>query len=190
MPAASGDDLDAFLAEIARREDCRLLPPIGQAQVSAGLLIPPGLRRFHERCGGAVLFVGAEFTWHVSGPDRLVPASPRLLTPQIAATVAAEHPNDLTNGCYVIADGGRESSTDPHIVVDLHPDRLGRCYCAFWDTFGLVGDMPVVALAVDELLGMLLQDEGHAAAWPDTYGDAYEPRLERPPERMVGPDSA
>jgi hypothetical protein len=59
-------------------------------------------------------------------------ASPRLLTPELAVRVAAEYPEDQTNSCYVVADGGRVSSTDLNIVVDLHPDRLGRCYLAFW----------------------------------------------------------
>lgn len=140
MPTAS-DDLDRVLAEIAARTDCRLLSPVGQAQLPAGLVVPPGVQRFHDRCGGAVLFTDAEFTWHVSGPGQLVPASPRLLTPQ----VAAEYPDDLTNGCYVIADSGDESSTAPHIVIDLHPDRVGRCYDAFWQDYGLVGEMPIVA---------------------------------------------
>jgi hypothetical protein len=55
MPAASGDDLDRVLAEIAGREDCLLLPPAGQAPVPVGVLVPPDLRRFHDRCGGAIL---------------------------------------------------------------------------------------------------------------------------------------
>lgn len=176
MPTAS-DDLDSVLAEIATRRDCRLLPPVGQAQVPAGLLVPPDLWRFHDRCGGAVLFMGAEFTWHVSGPSRLVPASPRLLTPQVAAEVAVEYPEDLTNGCYVIADSGDESSTVPHIVVDLHPDRVGRCYDAFWQTYGLVGEMPIVALTITEFLRVLLASGGHDAVLSGRYGDAYEPAL-------------
>jgi hypothetical protein len=121
MPAASGDDLDRVLAEIAGREDCRLLPPAGQAQVPAGLLVPPDLRRFHDRCGGAVLFLGAEFAWHVSGPDRLVPASPRLLNPETAARVAVENPDDLVDlagdACNARAAWFGEFTTEAHVVV-------------------------------------------------------------------------
>lgn len=32
---------------------------------------------------------------------------------------------NLTVACYVIADGGTGASTEPHIVIDLHPDRTG-----------------------------------------------------------------
>jgi antitoxin YokJ len=101
-------------------------------------------------------------------------ASPRLLTQEIAATVAAEYPTDLTNGCYVIADGGDGRSTDPHVVIDLHPDRVGRCYDASWQTCGLVGEMPVVALTVPELLHALLASEGQQGALPGRYGDARD----------------
>lgn len=151
-----------------------MLSPIGQAQVPVGVLVPDDLRRFYDRCGGVVLFADAPFTWHVSGPDRLVPASPRLLTPAIAARTAHEEPDDLTNSCHVIADGGRESATDQHVVIDLHPDRLGRCYDAFWDTYGLVGEMPVVALTIAELLEVLLASGGQVGALPGRYGDAYD----------------
>lgn len=173
MTAELDDGLDRVLAEISGRDDCRLLPPAGQARVPDGLAIPDELRRFHDRCGGAVMFTHGPFTWHVSGSDRLVPASPRLLTPAIAARVMAEHPDDLTNTCYVIADGG-ESATAPHVVIDLHPDRLGRCYDTFWDTYGLVGDMPVVAVTVTELLQVLLASRGQHGSLPRRYGDAYD----------------
>jgi hypothetical protein len=117
-----------------------------------------------------------------------VPASPRLLTPEIAPRVAVEYPNDLTNGCYVIADGGRDSSTDPNIVVDLHPDRLGRCYLAFWETYGVVGEMVVVALTLAELLRSLIELDGRMTASPAAYGDAYEPVLPWQVRRMVALD--
>lgn len=106
-----------------------MLPPAGPARLPDRFTLPGEVLRFHECCGGAVLFVGADFPWHVGVPDRVVPASPRLLTPEMAARVADEHPDDLSNGCFVIADGGRESSMDPTIVVDLQPTGWGA---AMW----------------------------------------------------------
>lgn len=188
MPIAAGRELDRVLAVVAARSDCRLLPPAGQARVTDGLSVPDDLRRFHERCGGAVLFTGTEYPLQVGVPDRVVAASPRLLTPEIAAGIAVEDPHDLTNSCFVIADGGRDSSTDPAVVVDLHPDRLGRCYVAFWDTFGVAGEMPVIAVTMDELLRVLLEHEGQVTALPDRYGDAYEPRLPLQPKQTVDLD--
>jgi antitoxin YokJ len=189
MPEPPGADLHRVLAAIAARNDCQLLPPAGPARVPDGVALPHDVSRFHERCGGAVLFIGTEFPWQVGVPDRVVAASPRLLTPEIATRVAVENPEDLTNECYVIADGGRESSTDANIVVDLHPDRLGRCYVAFWDTYGVVGEMPIVALTMAELLRALLEHDGRAASLPDRYGDAYEPRLPWQPKQIVELDT-
>ena len=189
MPDAADWDLLRILRVIIARSDCRLLPPAEPMRVLDGLVLPDDLRGFHSRCGGAVLFAGAELPWFVGVAGCVVAASPRLLTPQMAASLAVEYPEDLTNGCYVIADGGRSSSTDPNIVIDLHPDRLGRCYLAMWDTYGVVGEMPVVALSIGELLRVLLACGGRAAALPDRYGDAYEPRLPRHPTRVARLDA-
>lgn len=148
--------------------------PVRRACGRAGLVIPDDLGSLHERCGGAVLFEGAPFGWRVSGPDELVAASPRLLTRELADEIAATDPSDLTNGCYVIADMGAGTSTEPHVVIDLHPGRAGRCYATGWDTYGLVGEMPVVAHGVVELLYRLLETNGDQAMPPGpSYGDAY-----------------
>jgi hypothetical protein len=111
----------------------------------------------------------------VCGPDIFVPASPRLLGEKVAQQVARDDPGDLTNTCYVIVDGGQGSSTEPHLVIDLAPERVGRCYSATWDTYGIVGEMPVVATSIAELLELLLRDggeDGLSTATPDR--DAYD----------------
>lgn len=61
---------------------------------------------------------------------------------------------------------------------------------AFWETYGVVGEMPIVALTMAELLRALLENEGRAVALPDLYGDAYEPRLPWLPKRVVELDAA
>ncbi|MET8832473.1 hypothetical protein ABZV78_00950 [Micromonospora sp. NPDC004540] len=113
------------------------------------------------------------YQWRACGPDALVPASPRLLTEAVAWEVATEAPDDLTNGCYVIADGGA-AATDPHVVIDLHPTRAGRCYLVSWDTFGVVGEMPVVATSIPELLRWLLSTDGGNPTLARNQGDAYD----------------
>ncbi|HEX6681617.1 MAG TPA: hypothetical protein VF062_02430 [Candidatus Limnocylindrales bacterium] len=168
-------DLSAILAEIAGRPGCRVLPPAGQPPSIPDWDVPQDIAEFYRLCGGLLLFDQAPYAWRVSGPSGLVPASPRLLTPDLAARVAVEYPDDLTNGCYVIADGGNGMSTEPHVVVDLHPARAGRCYAAFWDTYGLVDQMPVVARDVAGLLRWLLASDPQTGDAPDTaYGDAYD----------------
>ncbi|WP_433061700.1 hypothetical protein [Dactylosporangium sp. CS-033363] len=156
------------LADIAQHGGCRLLPPVGPVP---GLRVPDDLRLFYEACGGAILFEGA---WTISGPEQLVPASPRLLGPELAAEVAAAQPDDLTNGCFVFAETG-PGGTASLVVVDLHPARAGRYYDAFWDRYGLVGEMPVIAVGVAEVLRRLLDTRGEPAAGiGPVYGDAYD----------------
>ena len=171
----SGAALTRVLDEVASRAGCRVLPPDGWPLAPANLAMPDDLHQFYEHCGGLVLFEQAAFPWRISGPHELVPASPRLLTPELTAEIAATDPTDLTNGCYVIADGGAGAATEPHVVIDLHPDRAGRCYQVFWDTYGLAGDMPIVAYGMAELLHRLLTSRGSQATLPGPHhGDAYQ----------------
>lgn len=92
--------------------------------------------------------------------------------------MAADHPEDLTNWCFVIADDGTGDSAAPHVVIDLHPARAGRCYATAWDTVGLVGDMPIIAVDMAGLIMWLLEAGGDAPAGGDrALGDAYQPTL-------------
>jgi antitoxin YokJ len=168
------DELLSVLAEVAQHRGCRLLPPAGPVTVPERFTLPEDLHRFYERCGGAVLFEGAPFEWTVSGPEQLVPASPRLLGPKSAQEIAAEYPDDLTNWCFVFAESG-PGSTDSLVVVDLHPARAGRYYDAFWDSYGLVGQMPILAVTAAELMRRLLDTQGtRAAHLGSDHGDAYD----------------
>ncbi|GHJ54524.1 hypothetical protein Nm8I071_38310 [Nonomuraea sp. TT08I-71] len=137
--------------------------------------LPDELRQFHDLCGGVLLFEDASFPRRVCGPGGFVPASPRLLTPEVAQQVAKDNPADLTNNCYVIVDGGQGLSTEPHVVMDLAPQRSGRCYTAAWDTYGLPGEMPLIATTIVELLQALLVDRGVEALPAGlSAGDAYD----------------
>jgi hypothetical protein len=168
------DELSRVLAEVAAHPGCRLLPPAGPVAVPDAFALTDDLRRFYELCGGAALFEGADFEWTVSGPHELVPASPRLLGPEAARDVAAEYPDDPTNWCFVFAQSG-PGSTASLVVVDLHPARAGRYYDAFWDSYGLGGEMPIIALTVAEVLHRLLDTRGERATHLEPFhGDAYD----------------
>ncbi|MEU9741173.1 SMI1/KNR4 family protein [Micromonospora chersina] len=162
-----------LLDRIACTHGCSILPPTGGAVAGRGHRIPDDLREFYELCGGAWLFRDGPYRWRVCGPDELVPASPRLLTEAIAREVMTEAPEDLTNGCYAVADGGG-AATDPHVVIDLHPTRAGRSYLVGSETYGLVGEMPVVATSVPELLRWLLSTDGANPTLATSQGDAYD----------------
>ncbi|MFC7219450.1 hypothetical protein ACFQLX_14905 [Streptomyces polyrhachis] len=168
--------LQQLLAEIAARQGCAIDPPSDQKPVlPVPHRLPGDLDDLFRRCGGVHLHIDAEYPWHIAGPSRLEPAGPLLLTQEIAEQVAAESPEDLTNDCYVIAQDSPGTSSGQYVVVDLHPTRLGRCYLTAWDTFGLVGDMPVVATSVTSLLRWLLRlGGGDPNDQTPALGDAYD----------------
>jgi antitoxin YokJ len=157
---AAPDPLEAILGQIAARDDCHVHPPRGQASVPAGLALPWEIRRFHALCGGATLFVDGSLPLRVSGPDELVPAAPRLMTPDIAAELRQTEPEGVASTCFVIVDNGEGGPTEEHVVVDLHPARLGRYYATFWDRFGVEADMPIVATSLAGLLEWLIATGG------------------------------
>ena len=65
----------------------------------------------------------------------------------------------------------------PLAVIDLAEGRHGRCYDAFHETYGLVGDMATVALTFQDLLASLSREGGEQRYWPEagwnSLGDAY-----------------
>ncbi|MGW2743907.1 hypothetical protein [Streptomyces sp. NPDC001450] len=61
------------------------------------------------------------------------------------------------------------------VDIDLHPQRVGRCYLTAWDSFGLVGEMPIVALSMAALLRWLLRlGGGNPMDHLPDLGDAYD----------------
>jgi hypothetical protein len=158
---------------ISRTPGCVVVPAAGTPTADPSHPIPADLQELYRQCGGAQLFRDGPYRWRLCGPNDLVPASPRLLTEDIAREILAENPDELTNGCFVVADGGG-ASTDLHVVIDLDQTRVGRCYLVAWDTYGLVGEMPIVATSVPDLLRWLLSAGGEYPALTASRGDAYD----------------
>ncbi len=81
---------------------------------------------------------------------------------------------DRSDYWYLLARG----SSGEGISIDLHPDRLGRCYDSFWDRHGLAGSCPVIALSFLDLLTRLMDSGGAHWYWLEadfgSLGDAYE----------------
>ena len=123
-----------------------------------------------------VLFHERALPWRVVPPGEFRPAARRFLAADDADQVLAGA-SDVAGTTFVFADQGG-ASTDEHLVVDLHPARAGRYYETFWDRFGLVGEMPIIARSVAEALVWLLETGGQGAeaalARRRPLGDAYD----------------
>jgi hypothetical protein len=164
-----------LLTEIGAHQGCAVESPDGtEVSVDAGHRVPTDLRALHRLCAGVLFHVNRDYPWWLTGPSGVMPAGPLLLTPEVAEQVAAEEPADLTNSCYVIAQESPGVISSQLVVIDLHPQRAGRCYLTAWDSFGLVGEMPIVALSVAELLQWLLHlGGGNPMDHLPDLGDAY-----------------
>jgi hypothetical protein len=152
--------LSDLLDDLAARPGWSLLP-VEDAAWEAPPAAPADLDELRRRCGG------------IRTPGGLVVAH-RVRSAQ-AAILGEAHPDDRSFHWYVIAETD-DSSTSERAVVDLHPDRLGRCYDAFWDRFAIAGSMPVIAESVTELLERLRHADGDAY-WSDLRegsADAYD----------------
>ena len=133
---------------------------------TAPVELPLDLRRFYELCGGADLFIGDDFECSVVPPSRFLPANDVILGERV--------PDDRSDFWYVVASTSEETLA----VIDLAESRLGRCYDAFHEIYGVAGSMPVIADSFTDLIVSLLSNAGSHWYWLQpgwkSLGDAYD----------------
>ena len=157
--------LDALI-EAKRREDCLISPPSGLPAISSLLTLPQDLKLFLDHCGGCKFHVGTEKEIAISGPKNLLSAN-------IEIAGCDEHIDDPSMAWFVIARSGLDK-----VVIDLSAGaRQGLCYDGFWDRYGVIGQMPIVALSFTEFVSKCLTSNSSCLYWHDarfgSYGDAY-----------------
>ncbi len=162
--------LDHLLEQLDERRDCRLLSPAGHPRLGPGHVLPDDLREFYDRCGGATVRVGHPYGLDLRAPDQLV------LSNSLVAGQEAVPAGDISESWYVVASG--VGSGIDLISIDLHPDRLGRCYDSFWDVHASPGNCDVVATSFTDLLRRALLSEADSWWWTEDpfegLGDAYD----------------
>jgi hypothetical protein len=106
-------------------------------------------------------------------PEHVIVANP-VIVKGLTKESDPEAADDITWSWYLLA---RTHGND-YISIDLHPERLGRCYESFAVTHGAPGECPIIALSFTNLLIDLLANEGRREYWtePDFkyLGDAYD----------------
>ena len=151
---------------ISDRSDCRTFPAAGLPTVAADHRLPEDLADFYAECGGAELFVGKDFPVKICPPEEFVPSNPEIVGEQV--------PDDITSSWYIVARSG----SGEYISIDLHPDRLGRCYDSFYEVHGVAGSSAVVATSFSDLVSRLLAGDGGHWYWLEpewvSLGDAYD----------------
>lgn len=158
-----------ILQEINEIENCKVYPPEGLPEnIEEGDVLPKDLLEFYNICAGVDLFTNADFGITIVGPEKLVLANPII--------VGEKCEYDISSHWYIIADLGSGN----YLSIDLHPDRLGKCYDSHWDSHGVVGSSTVVANSFTDLLNRLLVSKGEGDSWYwysddfESLGDAYD----------------
>ena len=166
-------NLKDLLEKIRNSPVCTVMPPIAASTLPLDL--PADLSEFFNTCGGIELFPGSsKHPYRILGPAEFKKANPLIFTEELAKEIANQQPDDITNECYVVA----EDHNGDYIVIDLSDSGKGKCYDAFHENYGIVGEMPVIALNFTELLQKLFEARGQVIYWLEpsaqTYGDAYD----------------
>lgn len=161
--------IQIVLSQIKAEPDCSVLPLACLPHVKAEHVLPDDLLEFYRLCGGVRLFDSSDYPYRICSPDELVPANPVL--------IGEEWEGEISSSWYIVAwDGNGDALT-----IDLHPQRLGRCYDSFWDRHVIIGDSAIIALSFQELLTRLLEGRGEHPWWLHSdwvsYGDAYDELL-------------
>lgn len=156
------DSVDQFL-RMAQQSPGWVTAPAGAGSIAfeATDKLPRDAAHFLSRCGGVQRVDG------ISIGSRIVNAQLEIL--------GTSHPDDRSADWFVIAESGTEA-TASRVVIDLGPDRTGRCYDAFWDCFGVAGSMSVIASSFSDLLMRMTASNGfpYWDDWTEDLGDAYD----------------
>lgn len=155
------------LIEIVRNlPNCIVYPSNGFPLVEDEYTLPEDVKEFYELCGGVALFEQSDYPSFIVSPEQFV-----LVNPIIIGERCEE---DITGNWYTVGTDGKGE----YISIDLHPERIGKCYDSFFDRHGVVGECPIIAQSFTDLLKRLLENRGSYWYWLkddfESMGDAYD----------------
>jgi antitoxin YokJ len=159
--------IEHLITRIQLDERCALLPVAGHPAVAPKHTLPTDVRAFYDRCGGAILF-GEFWQIRVVPPTEFVRANPVI--------VGELCEDDISSDWYIF---GRQGDGSTQLfTIDLDKTRQGRCYDSFWDSYGLIGSTPIIAVSFTDFIERALWGQGDEFWWKkDTFtslGDAYD----------------
>ena len=159
--------LDQIVADLQGRPDRYFRPATRRPILPPGFRLPTDLAAFYERFSEAALFIddGGAARCRIQPPEGFV---------QVGQVILG-HPTltGVERSWFAVFDV-REGD---YVAIDLLPERLGRCYDCFHETYGKPGYCKVISLSFTDLLNHLAEAVGRAF-WLDRafrgYGDAYK----------------
>lgn len=151
-----------LLSKLEEYEKCKVSPPSGEPVLEINeSVLPEDLKEFYSLCGGAEIFSESFYGWKIVRPEEFKPSNPilwRSLYPRMKEELDDD---DYSFYWYLLCTG---HSNKAFIVVDCHPERLGRCYEAYLDVYG-TGDMKILSLSFTGLLENIIRDSGEGFFW-------------------------
>ncbi len=172
-------DIDILVKQIGEDPDCEVFPPIGQPELKNPVdMLPEDLRRFYALCGGANLYMSRDFGFRVVPPTELLPANP-ILTSFNYEEAKDILDNDISAHWYLLCPS---SGPEENIVIDLHPERLGKCYDGYLSIYG-TSDEIIVSYSFTEAIFGVLESKGETTFWAGKppLGFPYENLCIEPP---------
>ncbi len=173
-----------ILHKVDKLKGCQVYPKNGQPK--AELKLPDDVIEFYNLCGGVELFSYYKLiekgkmkdTEHYPcifvKPEEVVGATKALVGDSAYEEYKEDYDKQVYKDWVTIVD----LYDGNYIVMDLNEKRLGRCYRAYWDTYALEGDMPVIAESFTELLEFLVNNKGGYFPFLEDdfspYGDAFD----------------
>lgn len=161
-------EIKRIVQQIEEFNNCIISPPTGLPRLDGNHILPEDVKEFYRICGGIKLFEDEDFGVDIVSPEEFILANP------VIVNELCEY--DISSNWYIIAD----DRNGDYLTIDLHRDRLGRCYDSHWDTHAVAGSCAIIANSFTELLSNLVKTRGQGTTWYwdeddfEPLGDAYD----------------
>lgn len=137
---------------ISNLDNCKIIPKkLEYKPILADM--PVDLKEFYEYCNGVELFINSEYPYRILGIEEIVRTDLCILGELIKCGDSVTW--------YNIA----EDYNGDFLSIDLSREKLGWCYDSFYETYGLIDDMPIIAKSFKELLLRLYNSKGNYLYW-------------------------
>lgn len=165
--------IEQLLERIKKLKNCNVLPPSGLPSIEDGNVLPSDVIRFYELCGGVELYKNKDYCVEFVKPTDFVPTSPLVWNEEILNASRDVFEVKVAASWYRAVDLGDSN----FIAIDLKHNKSGRCYKAFWDSYAVKGETPIIAYSFTELLSQFIDNNGDYWHFMQddfvSYGDAY-----------------
>lgn len=152
--------IHTLIQKIINNPDCHIIPPLKNYQTKLNL--PNDLKEFYQYCNGVELFFERDYGYKILGIDEI-----KRTDLSIFGELLFDEPSIYW---YNIA----ENDNGDYICIDLSNKNHGICYDAFYETYGLIDDMPIIANSFSDLLSRLYQNNGNYPYWQNiTFKEIY-----------------